>query len=476
MSWLNRILRHSIRARLLLLLLGGLGTLTLSLLLLLDYSIDGQIFGRLDTSLLGRARGIVVLLEAHPGDAALQELQQISPEYATGGHTDFLQIWDADGRTLLSSASNASANLSRPTGTLPANAPYFYDLTLPDGHRGRAVALRFWMPGRSVEDVLVVAEEREQIDLLERRVHMALVSGVLGMGLLAALLSVLAVRGGLRPLFAFARRAGEATLATIEPLPVGDMPRELRPFAATLNASFTRLQAALAREHRFARDVAHELRTPLAETRMAVELASGDATHAPVLRDALASIDRMQRCIDGLLALSRYEAGMDQAQIEPLELTEMLRRALAMVAGPAAKREVCLDAQLSGECWVMSDPALLERILDNLLINAVEYAPPGTSVQVLLAQHDGASSVRIGNEAPDLGADDLARLGERFWRKSAARESGNHGGLGLALSATLADLLGLKLAFALDLGRLWATLSPLRHIAAHPSEDAQSRP
>lgn len=472
MLWLNRILLGSIRSRLLLLLLGGLGTLTLSLFLLLDYSIDGQIFGRLDTSLLGRARGIVVLLESHPRDAALAELQEISPEYAIGGHTDFLQIWDASGRTLISSASNAAANLQPPTAPVPANAPYFYDLRLPDGHRGRAVALRFSMPGRAADDVLVVAEEREQVDQLERRVHMALVSGVLGMGLLAALLSVLAVRGGLRPLLSFAGRSRDATPFDVEHLPLERMPRELRPFATTLNATFDRLQDALGRERRFARDVAHELRTPLAETRMAVELASDSSEHAPALRDALASIDRMQRCIDGLLALSRYEAGMDQAQIEPLELTELLRHALVMVAGPAAKRDVRMDAQLPAECWVISDPALLERIVDNLLLNAVEYAPSGASVQVLLTQDDGASSLRIGNDAPELGAEDVLRLGERFWRKSAARESSNHGGLGLALSATLADLLGLTLAFALDHGRLWATLTPLRHVATAPDESS----
>ena len=77
------------------------------------------------------------------------------------------------------------------------------------------------------------------------------------------------------------------------------------------------LQAALGRERRFARDVAHELRTPLAETRMAVELAARGVPSAQVLAGALASIDRMQRCIDGLLTLSRYEAGIEQVDQAP---------------------------------------------------------------------------------------------------------------------------------------------------------------
>jgi len=463
MSWLRDLLFGSIRGRLLLLMLGGLGTLMLALFLLLDFSIDRQIFGRLDATLLGRARGVVVLLESHPRDDAWQELHELSPEYAPGGHTDFVQIWDAAGTTLLSSASNAANNLQPPPAPVPANAPLFYDLRLPDGHRGRAVGLRFSMLGRADEAILVVAEEREQVDQLERHVHVALVIGVLGLGLLAALLSVLAVRGGLRPLFAFAADTGPDGAPRVEPLPVASMPQELRPFADTLNSTFARLQDALGRERRFARDVAHELRTPLAEARMALELASR-APSPQVLAGALASIDRMQRCIDGLFALSRYEAGIDQAQVEPLELVDLLRRSLAMAAGPAGKRGVAMVARLPEECWVMSDPALLERIADNLLLNAAEYAPAGSDVQVVLAVTPAGWELRIGNLAPELSADDLQRLGERFWRKSAAREASNHGGLGLALSGTLAGLLGLRLDFALKQGVLWASLGPLRPI------------
>lgn len=472
MSWLRELALGSIRRRLLLSLFGGLGVLMISLFVLLDYGIGRQIFGRLDTTLLARAHGIAALLESHSSSDALAELQTIIPEYAGGGHTDFLQIWDDRGRTMLASASNAAANLQPPPVPVPANAPYFYDLTLPDGHHGRGVALRLAFAGGPGDAVLVVAEEREQVDMLEQRVHMALIAGVLGTALIAALLSFLAVRSGLQPLIAFGKRAGDEALMPAEALPAAHMPRELRPFAAALNSAFQRLQEALGRERRFARDVAHELRTPLAEMRMAVELAQRDAVDAAPLQGALASIDRMRRCIDGLLALSRYEAGMEHAQIEPLDAAELLRRALALAATSAAQREVHVDVESPPECWVMSDPTLLERIVDNLLLNAVEYAPPHSRVTVALEHRDGSSLLRIGNDAPDLGAEDLPRLGERFWRKTPARESSRHGGLGLALSRTLAEALGLHLHFALEQGVLWATLEPLRRIAATPAPDS----
>ncbi len=320
--------------------------------------------------------------------------------------------------------------------------------------------------------LLVVAEEREQVDLLERRVRLALIVGVLGTALVAALLSFLAVRGGLRPLIAFGAHAEEEGLMPGEALLAARMPRELRPFGAALHTAFQRLQDALGRERRFARDVAHELRTPLAEMRMAVELAQRDAVDATPLHGAIASIERMGRCIDGLLSLSRYEAGMDQAQMEPLDVVDLLRRALALAAAPAAERDVLVEAGLPSEYWVSSDPALLERIVDNLLLNAVEYAPPHSRVQLSLQHVDGSSRLRIGNDAPDLATDDLLRMGERFWRKTPARETSRHGGLGLALSRTLAEVLGLRLYFELEHGVLWATLEPLRDITAIAEQDS----
>ena len=111
------------------------------------------------------------------------------------------------------------------------------------------------------------------------------------------------------------------------------LPRELRPLADALNAAFAGLRRALQRERRFARDVAHELRTPLAEIRTAVELARRDAQASPALQGALDSTDRMGRSINGLLALSRYESGMQDVQLEPVDLPTLLDRSLQLARG-----------------------------------------------------------------------------------------------------------------------------------------------
>jgi two-component system sensor histidine kinase QseC len=457
--WSRKAQPLSIRVRLLLFLGVGLTVLMMVLFVMLDRGIDRRAHDYLDNALRARAHAIAVLLESHPPADALAQLQAMSPEYGGGEHTDFLQLWDAHGRTLLASDSNDAANLARPTG-VPANEPLFYDLELPDLHSGRAVALRLTLRGRAGDAILAVAEEREQLDALEHGLHVALTTAAVMTALVAVLLAVLSVRAGLRPLLAF----GDTVQHTSETLvlPTQRLARELRPLADTLNAAFARLSQALQRERRFAHDVAHELRTPLAEIRTAVELARRDAPASPALDGALASAERMARSIDGLLSLSRYESGLQEVQTEPLDLADLLRHMLGPAERVGTQRGVLFTLGAPAECWIESDPALLERILDNVLLNAATYAPADCTVSVRLALGKTGACIVVSNPAPDLAPEDLARFGERFWRKSTDRTSGDHGGLGLALARGLAELLGLRLEFRLAAGTLTATLTDLR--------------
>lgn len=461
--WLREFRPLSIRLRLLLLLGLGIGALIFALFLALDRSVDRQIYGYLDDTLRARTHAIAVLLESQSAPEALAQFQTMSPEYAGGGHTDFLQLWDAHGHTLLASDSNDAASLTRPH-FVPANAPLYYNLVLPDGHKGRAIAVRVALQGRAGDATLVVAEEREHVYALERRVHVTLVTGGVVTSLFAVLLAVWAIRSGLRPLVTFSSAVRQSSEAFV--LPVQRLPRELRSLAQALNDAFGRLRQALQRERRFTRDVAHELRTPLAEIRTAIELAQRDAGVSPALEGALASTDRMTRTVDGLLSLSRYESGMQEVLVEPADLSGLLRRTLALAEAVAHHRQVRFQLDAPEECWIQTDPALLERILDNLLLNAAAYAPAASVVKLHLSCDGSDVGLRIGNLAPSLEAEDLKRLGERFWRKSPEREVSRHGGLGLALTCSLAELLSLRLDFSLDEGMLWAQLHGLRDLSA----------
>ncbi|HSV15189.1 MAG TPA: ATP-binding protein, partial [Tepidisphaeraceae bacterium] len=100
-------------------------------------------------------------------------------------------------------------------------------------------------------------------------------------------------------------------------------------------------------------------------------------------------------------------------------------------------------------CPLLTDRTMLSVVLRNLLINAVEYAPPGGRVRIETSNRGGDIELRIGNTNATLGDADLPHLFEPFWRKDPARTGGVHAGLGLALVATYCNALGIEIETSL---------------------------
>jgi len=425
----------------------------------LDLVIDHELYSRFDAALTERGRLLATELIG-----AVQPGRRVTigwPEFTDGGHTDFFQLWDRDGATLARSPSSGKRDLARPPRA-PTKQAVLYDVVLPDGHRGRAAALR-------VDDnasVFVIAAEREALDALERRIHAALIVTIGIVLMLVVSLSITAVRRALRPLADF---GADAERRSLDPeatgVPVGGLPIELQPMAAALDRAFTRLTQLVLRERRFARDLAHELRTPLAEMFSLVETMPVAAPATGARREQLAqTLTGMTRIVDGLLALARYEAGIDTPAIEPVELVAVVRAHTRALSALATERRLAVETSLPDEAWVMTDELLIERIVANLLGNAISHAPEGTSIGVRCEQADAGLHFVVDNAAPGLTLADVARLGERHFRATHASASGGHAGLGLALCTALAERLGLTLVFSLAAERLTVKLTGLRRL------------
>lgn len=461
----------SLQRRLALELSLALGLMLVSLFLVLDHLVDRELYARMDAGLLDRAGTIAAFLHAHPEPADLSELGRLLPEYEGPGHTDFFEVWNADGTSRLRSPSSAGHALSRPPTLPTGNTPVYFDMVLPDEHAGRAVATV--MPAaadRGEATLLVVATEREPHDRLERRIHYLLMGGIALALMLVVLIALLAVRRGLAPLLRFGERIARldgtqppATLAA-EPLP-----RELEPFSRALSAAFDKLYATIERERRFSRDVAHELRTPLTEIRTSIETAA----RAPADREAtqaafaasIAAVERMQRAIDALLMLARHEAGLAQPALDPLDLSALLQSLLDALTAAAHDRGIRFECACPPNLWVRSDIGALERIVSNLLRNAIEYAPARSRIEITVeTRSDGDVALCVANPAPSLSAEDLGHVGQRFWRKSPSGGTAAHAGLGLALALALARNLGLELEFSLRREIFTARLQPLKSL------------
>lgn len=444
----------SLQRRLAMRLVLAVGSVLLILFIVLDVLIDEEIFDHFDRSLGVRAANIAAALDRPDGAAAL-------PLYDRNGHTEFFTLYRADGSVWDTSPN--SAGFALPRGPNQHTPPRYYDAHLPDGHAGRLLATPIELPGEAAPGLLVVGTEREQWDATESRVHHMLAFGIALALVLVMTLCLWLVRESFAHLLRHGQRIERLDADAAMPAP-DELPRELAPFVAAVDTGVRRLKDAIQRERRFSRDVAHELRTPIAEIRIVAEAAE-NADSAPELQAALATVvassERMQRSIDTLLLLARIESGQEIPAPDPVDLAVVIGHLLDAMRPLAAERHIAFDTDLPTSAWMRGDTGMLERIAANLLANAIEYAPTGTTVRCRITHAAAGFTLTIDNDAPNLDDDDVRRFGQRFWRGSSEGGTARHAGLGLALTVTIAQAAGWPLAFTRRQSRLEARLGPL---------------
>ena len=449
----------SMRRRLTGSLLATVGLVLVLLFVVIDRWVDREIYERLDFTLLQRAKALSHAFERRTP----AQLEHMVQDFDPGGHTEFFTVFGRQGQVVLLSANSRGSPL--PSGDSSEGTPRFFDVSLPDGHAGRALATR--LPDHedgTDSQLLVIATERASWDQAERHIHFALLGAVFAALALVVGIGLLVMNH----VFSVLRGASVEVerLDADAPLqPIGDeFPRELQPFAKAFNTGIERLYDAIQRERRFSRDVAHELRTPLAEIRASAELALSNEPSAALkssLANTIEASKRMQRSIDTLLLLARLESGQEKPSLDPFDLGQMLNQMIEALAGVAGRRDIRVDTETPASAWVSSDLGIVERISSNLLRNAIDYAPKGDRVGCRLQQDEAGWWLEVSNVAPSLQAEDLRQFGQRFWRKQSEGGTVEHTGLGLALSFGLAKVLDIPLHFSLDGRRLTARFGPL---------------
>jgi signal transduction histidine kinase len=441
MSLLERA-RSSLKGRLLLSLALGLGLSVALGFFLLHVLIRDELYAQLDAEILLHLDGIAEFARENPGR---EDTAEFDPEFRARAHQDFFQVWNGNGKVLARSDSSGGRDLPLPTpGTGRTTAPY--GLTLPDGHRGRAIARSIALPPGDPRGSLtvVMAAETEKLDALETSIHGLLALGVASIVLVGLLVTNWSVNRGLAPVRELARIAESIDPAnSAQELHTEELPAELRPVASKLASLVERLFAALARERRFSRNVAHELRNPLAEVRMLADVGAMTAS----LEDARARMEEIRETAEeledivrSLLTLARIESGREHPETEPIDLVSEIRRELAHAGPVGAPDTLRLQLRLPPEYWILADSSLLKRLLTNITGNALEHAPDGSTVEIGI-DDDGLLSV--SNEAPQLSEGDILKLSERFFRVDTSDEA-VHAGLGLSLAQAIAGVLGLR--------------------------------
>jgi len=263
--------------------------------------------------------------------------------------------------------------------------------------------------------------------------------------LLAALTGAVLARQTLRPVARASAAASSLAEGLLETrLPVegqdefGAWARAFNEMAAALETKISALSAAQARERRFTADVAHELRTPLTALVGEASLLGEHLERLPPQsrRPAellIADVGRLRRLVEDLMEISRLDARAESVQAEPVDLTSVTG---AILRARGWDGRVRLEGE---ETLVTTDRRRLERIVANLVGNALEHGGDGVNVKV---GRDGARAfVEVADEGPGIPPEHLPHLFERFYKADSAR-SGPGSGLGLAIAQENARLLG----------------------------------
>lgn len=227
---------------------------------------------------------------------------------------------------------------------------------------------------------------------------------------------------------------------------------ELDALARTFDDMADRVQAAAARERELEatrRDLtialSHDLRTPLASLRAMVEaIDDGVVADPPSLRRYAAemrrSTDQLTGMVEDLFELAQLEAGAIEVESRRAALGDVVASAMATVGPAAAAKHLALDADLGSAAAASCSPRL-ERVLQNLLSNAVRHTPADGTIRVRAALARGRLSLAVEDTGEGIAAEDLSRVFEPFFRADPAR-SGPGSGLGLALAKRIVEALG----------------------------------
>jgi len=214
--------------------------------------------------------------------------------------------------------------------------------------------------------------------------------------------------------------------------------QEYERLIRVLNSMLARLEASFEAQRRFTADASHELRSPLTALKGEIELAlrreRDGKEYRRVLESNLEEVDRLARLADDLLTLARADAGAMRPRMQATDAARRVR-AVAERLRTAADRKgvrIGVDAPVSVDAFL--DPSLFDRLLWNLVENAIKHSPESGTVGVHVRRSEDELVIDVEDDGPGIRPEERERIFDRFYRADEARTASGDGGAGLGLS------------------------------------------
>lgn len=437
------------------------GAILLVVFLSVDTGMDHWVEEQFDAAMVNRANYLKSQVTLEDGQLVMSFDKQVMPQYQKEKHPQFFQLWQEDNTLIRSENLQRFPDRNLIRSTLPVGKDRVFPITMPNGEEGRALISTFVpknAPAGTKPLHLTVYESAHSLDVLWI-VDILLVSSFLIAMALVRYITNLLILKGLAPLvklneelkqFSELKQSGEHVSHFVPPTrPV----KEIEPIRNELNAFIDANSQLVANEKRITSDIAHELKTPIAEILALSEihlLYPDDERISKTYPDDILHIaQRMKAIVENLLLLQRASSPSLTLTQEPICLADLTNRVqLALqFKYPQLQQRVKLHYQAMER--IVADNFVMETILTNLLDNALFYSPAESEVEVLWYQEGQRAFLRITNpHHVKLTEDQLTNITQPLYQVDSSRTSNQRFGLGLSIVNNLCQQCHYTLSFA----------------------------
>jgi two-component system, OmpR family, heavy metal sensor histidine kinase CusS len=365
--------------------------------------------------------------------------------HRAGQHTPYwIRILDSQGRAI---AETPEMNRLIPTQIFPAGREPAEALRSRKDYRsaGKLFSVLAFNehPGGNLY-TLQLAQDRSSDEQVERNFALLFIAVLFGSVVASALIAIIVTRRGLRPLRKMAESLGRIGPDQLkERIGSAGWPHELQPLAIAFDQMLKRLDDSFTRLSQFSADLAHELRTPIAnmlgEAQVALTRDRTSAEYRETIESTVAECERLSRIVDNLLFVARVDAACEPIGRKQFDARAAVEKIAAFYQTVADDHHVTISC--TGDGQIYADPDLFERAVGNLLDNALRFTAEYGSIRVGLVRHNSDFEVAVSDNGSGIAAEHLPRVFDRFYRAESSRGS-DGAGLGLALVKSIVDLHG----------------------------------
>lgn len=446
---------NSVRVRLTLWYAGVLALSLIAFALLVYYAAANVFYERQDESLRSTAETVAsaYIQELEEEDSIEKANEVVLAELVFPNR--YVEVTDAAGRVIAWSGNLAGHVLTLPQQTVNDARARSVSFTVANQLRVAVVPLS----AKKDLGYAAVAEPLSVIDEARRRLRRDFFAGVPLILLLASIGGYVLARKSLSPISLMDQQTRRIKADSLSSrLDVKNKRDELGGLATTINDLLVRLESSFKQQQRFVADASHELRTPLAVLRGETEVALAQSRDIDEYKASLNLIkdeaEHLSRIVEDLFILARQPFDAPAIMRERVSLDKVVGECARAAQVLAARKDLKLTVNANKPLSLIGDDELLQRMILNLLDNAVKYTPAGGEVSLDLAAHNGDARITVRDTGIGIPEKDQPYIFDRFYRVDKARSRTMGGaGLGLSIAHWIAEAHGGTISVESQAGR-----------------------